>query len=122
MRMSDWSSDVCSSDLAAPPDPRRRRPGKALAYIWVRSMYRPLPPRSHNGPFPPAFVSRTAAGAQVHGGIDEREMRQGLGEISKQFTIDAVHLFGDQTQIVRLAASPFEQPLRSAERRVGKEC
>src|SRR3546814_15788464 len=27
MRISDWSSDVCSSDLAADPQPRRRRAG-----------------------------------------------------------------------------------------------
>ena len=26
---------------AASPDARRRRPGETLAYIWVRSMYRP---------------------------------------------------------------------------------
>src|SRR3546814_2288802 len=29
MRISDWSSDVCSSDLVELPDPRRRRQRRA---------------------------------------------------------------------------------------------
>src|SRR3546814_12268202 len=31
MRISDWSSDVCSSDLAATPVDRRRRPRRCWA-------------------------------------------------------------------------------------------
>src|SRR3546814_14200785 len=35
MRISDWSSDVCSSDLALQPDIRPRRPGRGNAWQQV---------------------------------------------------------------------------------------
>ena len=42
----DRSRDTIGSAPATPPDPRRRRSGKTLAYIWARSMYRPHPGRT----------------------------------------------------------------------------
>src|SRR3546814_1637581 len=42
MRISDWSSDVCSSDLLVPPNPKEfdsaRRTGRSFAAWGVRSM------------------------------------------------------------------------------------
>src|SRR3546814_18847084 len=39
MRISDWSSDVCSSDLSGPPARRAApRSGRALIQAFVRNM------------------------------------------------------------------------------------
>src|SRR3546814_20335099 len=63
MRISDWSSDVCSSDLGGTPDARfggwKRRPwpipllawprGKRGMELWCRSLDRDLGPVPANG-------------------------------------------------------------------------
>src|SRR3546814_16760366 len=38
MRISDWSSDVCSSDLADPSAAQRRMKGPAMSVLQVRNV------------------------------------------------------------------------------------
>src|SRR3546814_987979 len=40
MRISDWSSDVCSSDLAPSTPPRRTREPRCSSTIWTSSALR----------------------------------------------------------------------------------
>src|SRR3546814_20558905 len=44
MRISDWSSDVCSSDLGFPPSAAVRRPRSCfMSHVDIRSAARPDP-------------------------------------------------------------------------------
>src|SRR3546814_9190941 len=48
MRISDWSSDVCSSDLPRQPSPRRALAetcGAPVAQSWATHQHRPPPSR-----------------------------------------------------------------------------
>src|SRR3546814_1373970 len=42
MRISDWSSDVCASDLLEFPPPGRIRPGGGCAAVYARSRRQPV--------------------------------------------------------------------------------
>src|SRR3546814_13991399 len=67
MRISDWSSDVCSSDLKAPADHPLKKPLSYIIPIWFasgsprtkepnpcrRKSSRPSPPPSRPAPRPP---------------------------------------------------------------------
>src|SRR3546814_16572933 len=111
MRISDWSSDVCSSDLArrrAPGGRSRQSPGEEGAGASI-------------GEFGSLFVAAIAAGrreAVVETGIVvERHLRIGIERLVNLLLrgmIDEMILGRDmQHQRVRV---------RSEERRVGKEC
>src|SRR3546814_19787527 len=86
MRISDWSSDVCSSDL---------RPGAH--------------PRAHALP-PPG--SADLEGLPADGGRHERHLLRGA-RVAGPGLVSAAG---------RLTPVAVEPQLRSAERRVGKEC
>src|SRR3546814_8139140 len=50
MRISDWSSDVCSSDLRAGRPLRRRRPSAASSALRPAGCPAPRPPRRASSP------------------------------------------------------------------------
>src|SRR3546814_11652283 len=52
MRISDWSSDVCSSDLERARDPNHGMPQAVEAALWARDLLRT------EGPHAPAPVRR----------------------------------------------------------------
>src|SRR3546814_8345402 len=53
MRISDWSSDVCSSDLPSPPPPPTR------TRLLIARPYSNCPPRSRPRPLPPNALFRS---------------------------------------------------------------
>lgn len=66
----DRSRHKIGSTQATSPDSRRRRSGKTLAYIWVRSMYRPL--IGVNPTVKELFVDRTKSGPHFHDAFPDR--------------------------------------------------
>src|SRR3546814_12158711 len=54
MRISDWSSDVCSSDLQAPSPVRgaERTPVAGWRHGWRQAVFRPTAPRAYGWPAP----------------------------------------------------------------------
>src|SRR3546814_14419999 len=52
MRISDWSSDVCSSDLFPPPSPRRGSAAAASTRAAMSPSWRPPPTCSSISPRP----------------------------------------------------------------------
>src|SRR3546814_15572428 len=97
MRISDWSSDVCSSDLGSLRSCRSLDLGVAYlerGHEFLR--------QDRNEPVVPAF----SIGKQiVHTGFGRRILAQ-----------HADHAFREEW------AHPDEHAIRSEERRVGKEC
>src|SRR3546814_15975492 len=90
MRISDWSSDVCSSDLDRRARPRGRRAGDAADVSVVLDRRADLP----------FGLYRRAVGGVCRGadGVEHRYF------------------------LLELAQAAGKHPLRSEERRVGKEC
>src|SRR3546814_11119887 len=91
MRISDWSSDVCSSDLPIPGD---ERAGKALraGYFLFRGTKQPLASLDFsNLDLAPVFV-------------------------------DYIHSFRWLRDLSMVTTREQAAPIRSEERRVGKEC
>src|SRR3546814_6671151 len=92
MRISDWSSDVCSSDLLALLPQRR-------ALIGPASRQQQRPPRALPEP--------------------AREHRGG-GQLADDQLLDLVRV--DQQVVIGQLVDRFGQADRSEERRVGTEC
>src|SRR3546814_19540843 len=96
MRISDWSSDVCSSDLDGRPASRVRRQGAVAG-------------GEHNfGLMPP---SRSLADASNVHRLHDHWIQRAMSLSS----VTAFLLLSGETP-------PTVDVLRSAERRVGKEC
>src|SRR3546814_11333953 len=93
MRISDWSSDVCSSDLLLRPETLRRAETIAdhLAALGA----------------PPALTERALALFKMDGAV-------GLARLARKLDVSEI----DVTQ----AFTRLGETLRSEERRVGKEC
>src|SRR3546814_7320771 len=84
MRISDWSSDVCSSDLAA----RRTRTGPRLRRRW-------LPPQ------PPRYCSRLPSRTEVRNGSQGPAHDRGAAPVSEAVTIGRATLYlGDSRDIL----------------------
>src|SRR3546814_20152811 len=101
MRISDWSADVCSSDLLIPADPDEA-PSPALRYP-VTALLRVLhdgPPGRHRG-HRLASLAPVTAEPRPHERV--LDARAGL-------------------EIPALARTAGATPRRSEERRVGHEC
>src|SRR3546814_6732715 len=66
MRISDWSSDVCSSDLTGDGPPDQRRDGRCA--LWCREAGSPAPARAARAcAWPhPGSVSMRAAASPLH--------------------------------------------------------
>src|SRR3546814_15329545 len=103
MRISDWSSDVCSSDLAAmlsPPTPASARQGAGT-------------PGLSGAPQQPA----TSSGETIQEEIVMREMTD--AELAGAAKIpDDMLILGDLDEL----PPPGDEAARSEERRVGKAC
>src|SRR3546814_20777375 len=101
MRISDWSSDVCSSDLSALRECRDDDGGEiGVGKLFGRDVDRDLQVR---GP-----AHRFGAGGAQHPFADRRDQAAVLGERDEAAGRDiAERLVG---------------PARSEERRVGKKC
>src|SRR3546814_13701890 len=97
MRISDWSSDVCSSDLAR--DQVRRRID--------------LYPRDRD---------RRALGILEDVEAEGSDRRRVIDIAFEQQRIDAVVGQDETLDIVEIAGEKFAAIGRSVERRVGKEC
>src|SRR3546814_19580977 len=86
MRISDWSSDVCSSDLAA----RRTRTGPRLRRRW-------LPPQ------PPRYCSRLPSRTEVRNGSQGPAHDRGAAPVSEAVTIGRATLYlGDRSEARRV--------------------
>src|SRR3546814_13169332 len=111
MRISDWSSDVCSSDLAAPVDPRR-----------VQVAFRSYDPTFYIAVEPALEDPVTFAGsppASCRAVIDESDPPETLTLSETDFSDPAAGagIGALYATTIALACAP-----RSEERRVGKEC
>src|SRR3546814_12709991 len=91
MRISDWSSDVCSSDLAPAP-----KPAVAASYTGLASWY----------------------GAKFHGRLTASGERYDMAALT---AAHQTLPFGSRVRVTNLANSRFVEVVRSEERRVGKE-
>src|SRR3546814_17992349 len=94
MRISDWSSDVCSSDLAA--------------YDLVAVIYLHLPASERTQVHRRAAAALNPGGTLVVLGHDTTNLTDGHG--------------GPQDAEVLFTPDDVVSDLRSGERRVGKEC
>src|SRR3546814_16164463 len=112
MRISDWSSDVCSSDLFEDPDTYRRlgdrlrqdNRGNAIFYLATAPRF-----------FGPIVERLAAAGLTAEGeGCFRRIV------VEKPFGTDLASARELDARILKLADE--SQIYRSEERRVGKEC
>src|SRR3546814_12767126 len=105
MRISDWSSDVCSSDLGIASVPRQQQCGGERATTGGSD---------RNARLLPGDLTRTAVAAQLrHRLVREAETVQTTGA---DLAAEGVQR---QLAIERDALTAFD---RSEERRVGKEC
>src|SRR3546814_19366396 len=105
MRISDWSSDVCSSDLVAVY--QGSDPGEAATWskVGVYRIGKPLGARAH-----------------FRGGGDIAIATSvGLVPLSKAISLDVTSL-NVATVSYKIADAWSEAVTRSEERRVGKEC
>src|SRR3546814_18319616 len=99
MRISDWSSDVCSSDLSYQPSRAGRnsqRPGCRVAH-------------------------RDAAGRRRQIGGADGQLRHSLSQPPRN-TAPMLLPPGSSMKAAERATSATPLPVRSEERRVGKEC
>src|SRR3546814_6862213 len=96
MRISDWSSDVCSSDLLAVLDPEARR------------------------------TARVVAGDRVDAVPEQLGDEQAFAHLAQQFIKTQHAGFDDQiehtTRIAGCLQAKLARRIRSEERRGGKEC
>src|SRR3546814_9695433 len=90
MRISDWSSDVCSSDLRAPPTPMevKRMPDDASPVVATGSSIKVGRVVSVSG----AQIIALIRDPRSCGGTDREQMVQ-VGSLVKIYTADAV-VFG----------------------------
>src|SRR3546814_20442943 len=107
MRISDWSSDVCSSDLCFLLDPY---PDSLKCVSEAQRKVVTIAQR----------VVRAPAGED--GVVDAR--RQRFGDVDRGAEIILLSSFDEVLDRIRRRAVdvPFHAELRSEERRVGKEC
>src|SRR3546814_13395168 len=85
MRISDWSSDVCSSDLSADIGLWLGL-GPGLSYPWWRLIYLGFSTAVITGVF--AFLRFTTFGMVVRAGMQDRETVGLLGiDVQRRFTI-----------------------------------
>src|SRR3546814_12924902 len=97
MRISDWSSDVCSSDLVSADNSRRPREGGGRRRFTRRRRNKP--------PAAPAFAGATSyAISAPHPKTAARDHHRLV------------------PSCLNLATRPVRSHIRSEERRVGKEC
>src|SRR3546814_18876664 len=125
MRISDWSSDVCSSDLCA-------QPGSGEPQVWPQVVH----DGEHAGAVP---VSATRHAADAYIGIpfvDDGKTRAGvhcwgllqmyyaeqLGITLPDYPLTAADRDGNAAALREELAAGEWRPVRSDERRVGKEC
>src|SRR3546814_3127498 len=99
MRISDWSSDVCSSDLRPRRDPRFDRKDEVMKFIACAAMAAALLATPAN-----ARCFDVTGRVMVERAVTDRA---GESHLVLEETADAV---------------PGEALVRSEERRVGKEC
>src|SRR3546814_647506 len=140
MRISDWSSDVCSSDL-------RGRPARPFSFYrwgrctgWRRAGGTPALREGVPSPYPSSIrVFRVVAGGavglaggvadggagfgggvEVVRGVDERDVREGLGEVAELVAAVRVVLLGEQADVVadrQQVLEPGERVLAPADQR-----
>src|SRR3546814_13980090 len=125
MRISDWSSDVCSSDLArqARPHPvRTRRRSRPRGRAGVRARGDEAadqdegrrPPRRHLAPGGLRAMSKT----EDFKAKTDDQLAEQLGELKREaFNLRFQAATGQLEK-----ASRVQDVRRSEERRVGKEC
>src|SRR3546814_11335384 len=109
MRISDWSSDVCSSDLLRLTLTNRRISAPNTAYPRYIGGERNAPPEDCGGV--PGFHQLLDAMSDP-GHPDHADMHEWVGDYDPAFVDDAAIRAG-----LAVMAS-----LKSEERRVGKEC
>src|SRR3546814_5514319 len=72
MRISDWSSDVCSSDLPLLPQVREAIEGYVALCPWTMTKDEPLFRGARGGALSPALIRRAVQGARGRLGLSER--------------------------------------------------
>src|SRR3546814_17031687 len=135
MRISDWSSDVCSSDLAVDPE-------RAVATVFTALEAAGAEVARHRDPavLPKAIKNDTELGgtraAHVRDGVAVARFLKWMEEVAPQGGLDelsvAAKLRAFREQSGALVDLSFDtlsasgpngaMPHRSEERRVGKEC
>src|SRR3546814_13718731 len=104
MRISDWSSDVCSSDLLAPVDLEGARKGLQLAY--------------DDG-------IRSAAIVFMHG-YRYHDHEKAVAALAREIGFTQVSVSHEVSPLMKLVGrgdtTVVDAYLRPEERRVGKEC
>src|SRR3546814_20865814 len=121
MRISDWSSDVCSSDLAAQHLIAHGRTRIAFLgdvsghYPELRDRYRGLceVQAQHGLPVDPAFQVDALT-------IEDSGYEAARRLLDRDLAVDAIFAASDMIAIGALRA--LDEAGRSEERRVGKEC
>src|SRR3546814_192262 len=126
MRISDWSSDVCSSDLASPPSPARRcawwckasASGCSTITTATGVPGKPAPPASSSSARPAWTRRRSARPSPVRRPAAMHLLQATPGSISDGS--EAIDLGQDPGDIVFLSAADSElAALAAAQREVG---
>src|SRR3546814_12669015 len=120
LRISDWSSDVCSSDLSSAPADQLTALGKQLAMHVAAANPLAL---DESGIDPEviererAIAREKAAGSGKHAEIVEKMIEGGVRKFVGESTLlGQIFVIDGKTKIAEVLAK------RSEESRVGKEC
>src|SRR3546814_18430212 len=107
MRISDWSSDVCSSDLTY-----AKRPARGVLRMWRREVIWCVPLR----------VRQIGRIADLHGAAARRARHMDVPSASHGRTSTIAILVESHARVALFLASALLYGVRSEERTVVKEC
>src|SRR3546814_20908210 len=117
MRISDWSSDVCSSDLHDELVEMLGEKGEGLNLAAVPPVPILLVGLQGSG--------KTTTTAKIGLRLRTRDKKKVLMaslDVARPAAQEQLKILGEQAEVATLPIVPGQAPVRSEERRVGKEC